>query len=222
MAHNHSHGGGCHDESHHHDHDHGLPENVGHRDNLFSRIDRGNVVAMNAEEPGKGPEVIKPWDQRLDEEQFLESDADDQMIIRVPFTGAVKLRALLLKAGPADQTPAKVALFPNAPNMDFSDIADKKPVQEFTIPQGREVGEYHVMPAKFPNVTSITLFFPASQGADTTRIYYVGFLGQWSEASTLHILRKFEPVMTVYESKPNLADHDKIQGMNENWSAPSS
>ena len=36
-------------------------------------------------------------------------------------------------------------------------------------------------PAKFPSVTSITLYFPASQGADTTRIYYVGFLGVWSE-----------------------------------------
>lgn len=68
MAHNHSHGGGCHDESDHHDHDHGLPEDVGYRDNLFSRIDRANVVALNVEEPGKGPEVIKPWDQRLDED----------------------------------------------------------------------------------------------------------------------------------------------------------
>ena len=68
MAHHHSHGG-CHDESngHDHDHDHELPEGVGHRDNLFARIDRANVVAMNAEEPGKGPEVIKPWDKRLDE-----------------------------------------------------------------------------------------------------------------------------------------------------------
>ena len=65
MSHNHSHD--CHDESHDHDHEHGLPEDVGHRDNLFSRIDRDNVVALNAEEPGKGPEVIKPWDQRLDE-----------------------------------------------------------------------------------------------------------------------------------------------------------
>ena len=70
MAHNHSHGGGCHDESdaHDHDHDHGLPEDVGYRDNLFSRIDRANVVALNVEEPGKGPEVVKPWDQRLDED----------------------------------------------------------------------------------------------------------------------------------------------------------
>ncbi|KAH9933596.1 DUF1000-domain-containing protein [Epithele typhae] len=215
MSHNHSHGGGCHDESHHHDHDHDAPEGVGARDNLFARIDRANVVAMNAEDPAKAPEVIKPWHLRLDEETYLESDADDQMIVRVPFTGAVKLRALLLKAGPADQTPTKVALFPNTDSVDFSDIADMKPAQEFAVPQGREVGEYHVLPAKFPNVTSLTLFFPAAQGADTTRIYYIGFLGQWSE-------RKFEPVMTVYESKPNLADHEKIQGLNQNWSTPGS
>lgn len=45
----------------------------------------------------------------------------------------------------------------------------------------------HFMPlllrrtAKFNNVSSITLFVPASQGADTSRIYYVGFLGQWTE-----------------------------------------
>ncbi len=65
MSHNHSHGDGCHGESY--DHDHGPPEDVGHRDNLFSRIDRDNVVALNAEEPGKGPEVIKPWDKRSDE-----------------------------------------------------------------------------------------------------------------------------------------------------------
>lgn len=67
MAHNHSHGG-CHDESDHHDHQHGLPEDIGHRDNLYARIDRANVVALNAEDPEMGPAVIKPWDQRLDEE----------------------------------------------------------------------------------------------------------------------------------------------------------
>ena len=38
--------------------------------------------------------------------------------------------------------------------------------------------------AKFPAATSITLFFPASQGADNTRIYYVGFLGQFTEVCT--------------------------------------
>ncbi|KAI0762041.1 PITH domain-containing protein [Irpex lacteus] len=128
------------------------------------------------------------------------------MIIRIPFTGSVKLRALLLKAGPGDQTPAKVALYNNADDLDFSEIADRKPTQEFEVPQGREVGEYHVMSAKFPAATSITLFFPASQGADTTRVYYVGFLGHWSE-------RKSEPVIAVYESRANPADHLKIKGI---------
>lgn len=40
----------------------------------------------------------------------IESDADDQLIIRVPFTGSVKLKSILLRSGPEDQTPAKIAL----------------------------------------------------------------------------------------------------------------
>lgn len=63
MAHDHSRGN-CDDESH--DHDHDIPEAQGPRDILYARIDRRNVVALNADN-GQGPEVIKPWDQRLDE-----------------------------------------------------------------------------------------------------------------------------------------------------------
>src|ERR1700679_784418 len=87
-------------------------------------------------------------------------------IIRIPFTGSVKLRSLLLKSGPGEQTPAKVALvrhfystkimgiskrylFANAPiqfanidNLDFSDAQDKEPLQQFDVAVGREVGEY--------------------------------------------------------------------------------
>ncbi|KIP10974.1 hypothetical protein PHLGIDRAFT_491700 [Phlebiopsis gigantea 11061_1 CR5-6] len=203
MPHEHNHGH-CGEECH----DHDIPEAQGHRDNLYTHIDRDNVVALNAEN-GNGPEVVKPWHERLDEEVYLESDADDQMVIRIPFTGSVKLRALLLKVGPGEQTPAKVSLvtqFGNIDHLDFNEISERKPTQEFNVPQGREIGEYHVMAAKFPAATSITLFFPASQGADTTRVYYVGFLGQWTA-------RKTEPVITVYESRANPADHPKIKGI---------
>ncbi|KAI0723688.1 galactose-binding domain-like protein [Fomitopsis betulina] len=203
MSHNHDHGS-CNDHSDQHDHQHGPPEAVGPRDNLFTRIDRDNVMALNAQDPAKGPEVIKPWDQRLDEDKYIESDADDQLIIRIPFTGAVKLRALLLKTGPGDLTPAKVSIYSNQEHVDFSTVNDLKPVQEFDVAQGRDVGEYHVMPAKFSNVTSITLFFPESQGAENTRVYYVGFIGTFSGE------RKGHPIITVYESRPNIADHPKI------------
>ncbi|KAJ3572550.1 hypothetical protein NP233_g3002 [Leucocoprinus birnbaumii] len=225
----HEHGPHCHDESHDHDHDHDTND-LGPQDSLYSHIDRSNVVALNANQPGEI--VIKPWDKRLDESQFVESDADDQMcqlpllyleieltwghrIIRVPFTGSVRLRSVLLKTGPGDQTPTKVQLFANQENMDFQDIEHHTPTQEFEIPQGREVGEYAVKTAKFSNVSSLALFFPEGQGGDTIQIYYLGFLGHWTE-------RKNNPVITVYEAQANIADHPKIQGTDGNFSTPQS
>ncbi|KAJ7729712.1 DUF1000-domain-containing protein [Mycena olivaceomarginata] len=204
----HQHDGHCGHESTEHDHDHDSTD-LGPKDNLFSRIDRDNVVALNALSPG--PAIIKPWHERLDEEKSVESDADDQMIIRIPFTGSVKLRSLLLKTGP------------HRPNTteNFQDISDKTPTQEFTVAQGREVGEYalrYELPLwhrnrKFSNVSSISLFFPEAQGADTTKIYYVGFLGLWTE-------RKMSAPVTVYETQANLADHEKIQGTDGGMSTP--
>lgn len=94
--------------------------------------------------------------------------------------------------------------------MDFEDIEDKAPTQEFDVAQGREVGEYAVKSvatanllmaianqlartAKFSNVSSLTLFFPQGQGAETIQIYYLGFLGHWTEvflsSSTIHYQR---------------------------------
>ncbi|QRV75359.1 PITH domain-containing protein [Ceratobasidium sp. AG-Ba] len=170
----HRHGQDCghehheHGDDHDHDHDHsssGPPPN-----NLYARIDRQNVAALNAEEGADPCTPLKAWHERLDETKWLESDADDQLILRIPFTGSVKLRALLLKTGPGEQTPEKVSLFPNADELDFSDASDREPAQSFDIAQSRDVGEYTVKPAKFSNCRSITLFFPAAQGADTLRI----------------------------------------------------
>ena len=87
--------------------------------------------------------------------------------------------------------------------------------------------------AKFSNLSSITIFIPASQGAENTRIYYVGFLGSWTEVSQYFIYlffffrkfsslfqRKNKPIITVYETQANLADHEKIQGLDGTFSAP--
>ena len=61
--HNHS----CADESHDHDHDHDHDtSDLGPQDNLYNHVDRGVVRALNASN-GEGPEVIKPWHERMDE-----------------------------------------------------------------------------------------------------------------------------------------------------------
>jgi len=61
MSHDHGHGG-CGDGADEHE----LPGGVlGYRDNLYNQIDRGHVVAFNAD--GQGQTVIKPWSERNDE-----------------------------------------------------------------------------------------------------------------------------------------------------------
>ena len=92
--------------------------------------------------------------------QSLESENDAQLyvlspflsqprpsphsILRVPFTSSVRLRSILLKAGPAEKTPAKVALYATNDCLDFEDVANRPATQELQIVQEREVGEYTV------------------------------------------------------------------------------
>ncbi|KAG8834444.1 hypothetical protein FRC17_008810 [Serendipita sp. 399] len=196
------HGHDCHDEhSDQHTHSHDVPLDEVPRETLWGIIDHTNVVALNVVEQRN---ILKPWEDRNDEEivrnysnlslkdslvdptgtQYLESDADDQMIIRIPFTdSSAKLVSILVKAGPGEQTPAKLRLFVNKESLDFDDVEHTEIAQELDIPQSREVGEYQLKPAKFSNVRNLAIFVPAAQGSETTRIYYLGFTGSFTKVS---------------------------------------
>lgn len=66
MPHNDDHGHNCGEHAHDGDHSHDHSSNGGGpSDNLFVHIDRDNVVALNS--VSGGSQVIKPWDERMDE-----------------------------------------------------------------------------------------------------------------------------------------------------------
>ena len=102
--------------------------------------------------------------------------------------------------------------------LDFDDAESAKPTLELDIvgpsgTSGREPVEYAVRAAKFPAVRNLTLFFPASKGGDTTKLYFLGFKGEFSEL-------KDEPINVVYEAQANPADHKKIAGTEGALSQP--
>lgn len=156
--------------------------------------------------------VIKPYDQREDETMFVESSVDDQMIIRIPFIGSVKLRALVLKAGPSDKTPSEVHVYANREELDFDAANDGTPAPEqklSSIAVTRQAVEYPLKTAKFNNVRSLHLFIPGTVGsAETTNIYYIGLKGEW-----LGIQNRQGPTNIVYESAPQVKDHAKVPGL---------
>lgn len=55
----------CHDEHCDHDHD-DLPES-GEQFLLYSKIDIDNVNCLNESEPNSGKNVIRPWNERMDD-----------------------------------------------------------------------------------------------------------------------------------------------------------
>ena len=88
--------------SHHHEddhsgHDHG-DQAHDHSDEtepalqtlIWKQIDFDNIRTLNESEPDAGAKVVKKtWQQRLETDPQLESDADEQLLMFVPYVAAV-------------------------------------------------------------------------------------------------------------------------------------
>ncbi|KAK2805995.1 hypothetical protein FQN50_006010 [Emmonsiellopsis sp. PD_5] len=213
--HHHHHDGHGHSHDDHHDHDHSDDITPALQSNLYQQIDFDNIITFNEAESKSGAAIVKKtWAQRLDEKPELESDADEQLLMYIPFTGQTKLHSLLLYSPPTPSAPHTIKLYRNRPDLDFSTAADLPPTQTLSIPQtltgtSSDVLELPLNRAQFNNTTSITLFFEDnwSRGEEeVTRVGYVGFKGS-------HMALSREPVSFLYEAAANPRDHKVIQGV---------
>ncbi|KAL1956974.1 hypothetical protein VTO42DRAFT_6463 [Malbranchea cinnamomea] len=209
----HHHGGHCHDEHGGHDHSNDLTPAIQSR--LYSQIDFDGIITLNEAEPKSGAAIVrKTWDQRLDEKPELESDADEELLMTIPFTGQVKLHSLLIYAAPTPSAPKTIKLFRNRPDLDFSTAADLSPTQTLTVPQtltgaDADVLEIPLNRALWNTTTSVTLFFEhnwSDGDEDVTRVGYIGFKGHYMALNR-------ELVSVLYEAAANPRDHVVIQGV---------
>ena len=202
---------GCSHEHRHDDADHVKP-GEGQQDLLYLAVDRDRITALNEREAGSAARVVKPYDARLDETHVLESDVDDELLITVPFTGSVRVRALLLRSGPGGATPRAVHLYKNAESLDFDDAADESPppTQKLTsVPETSEVVEIPLLAARFPDVQALTLYIPGSLGGARTRLSFLGFRGE------ARVAQRSGPAQIVYEDAPRAADHPRARETND-------
>lgn len=107
-------------------------------------------------------------------------------------------------------------LYPNQPNLDFDTLESSKATQVLEIPETSEIVEFPVRVAKFSSVTSLSIFFTSThpnssqddQADHPSRIYFLGFKGEFSTVSR-------KPIIAVYEAQANPSDHQKISGMED-------
>lgn len=196
MGHSHDYGGSCEHEADGID-----PLEMGVQYSLFQKIDFANLECLNEAEEESAKNVFKPYENRLNFETFVESDCDQELLFNIPFTGNIKLKGIRIIGANDDSHPKKVRLFKNRPKMTFDDVTAKAD-QEFELEKDLTGSiEYNTQVVKFNSVHHLSLHFPTNFGEETTRIYYIGLRGEFSEAHHHGV------TICTYESAPNATDH---------------
>jgi len=86
--------------------------------------------------------------------QFVESDADEELLFNIPFTGNVKLKGVIVIGGEDDYHPSAMKLYKNRPNMTFDDTGAEAD-QIFEMQPDRQGAlEYQTKVARFNTNTT--------------------------------------------------------------------
>ncbi|KAK3275631.1 hypothetical protein CYMTET_16251 [Cymbomonas tetramitiformis] len=148
------------------------------RSDLLEQIDFSQVYCLNEQSSHPITNTLKQG-YREDDGLFLESDADEQLLIYVPFSQKVKLHSLVLKATDAAKAPKNIKLYVNKPSMGFSDC-DAPGAQELELlPEELSKGEPITLKyVKFQSVHSLSIFIENNQDdEETTILNKIGFIG---------------------------------------------
>eukprot|EP00246_Nothoceros_aenigmaticus_P013865 TRINITY_DN5001_c0_g1_i1.p1 TRINITY_DN5001_c0_g1~~TRINITY_DN5001_c0_g1_i1.p1 ORF type:complete len:203 (+),score=33.78 TRINITY_DN5001_c0_g1_i1:19-627(+) len=171
---------------------------------LFRSVDLPNVWALNEAVEGSAKSVFKSWEKRLDfGTGFLETNSDDpELLLFIPFNTDVKIRSISVVGGGGGTSPSNMRAFLNRIDIDFSNVWDLTPVQEWEIAEnlGGEL-EYPTKYPRFQGVANLTLHFPRSFGASSTRIHFVGLKGESTQ------IKRDAVTTIVYETMGTPTEH---------------
>ncbi|KAM9685702.1 PITH domain-containing protein 1 isoform 1-T1 [Trichechus inunguis] len=118
-----------------------------------------------------------------------------------PLQGNVKLKGIIIMGEDDESHPSEMRLYKNIPQMSFDDT-DREPDQTFSL--NRDLTgelEYATKISRFSNVYHLSIHISKNFGADTTKVFYIGLRGEWTE------LRRHEVTICNYEASANPADH---------------
>ncbi|XP_051520377.1 PITH domain-containing protein 1 isoform X2 [Myxocyprinus asiaticus] len=115
--------------------------------------------------------------------------------------GSVKLKGIIISGEDDESHPAEIRLYKNIPQMSFDDTS-REPEQAFRLNRDPLAElEYPTKIARFSNVQHLSVHISRNFGAESTRVYYIGLRGEFTEA------HRHEVTICNYEAAANPADH---------------
>ena len=168
-------------------------------------IDKTKVAAWNIENPLH--EVLPVLDVAGEPGPGVTSDADEEILIYLPFTEFVRIRAVSI-IGPGGPTnPSIVNFYVNSleGSQGFDAVANMRPAETLNLVDVAAQDEilYLLDAAKFMSVGNLTVFIKHSFGGESSTVRRIAFYG---ESTKLPTERKVV-ANVVYELRANPADH---------------
>ena len=124
-------------------------------------------------------------ESREDSGAFLQSDADEELVITIKFMQAVKVSAIIVQAvlDDVDSAPTSINIYKNVPggNLDFDDAKSTKPTQEVTLSKADVMAgaPQELRFVNFQDVQTLSIFVPGNHGGgDVTKIAKIAVLGE--------------------------------------------
>ena len=100
-----------------------------------------------------------------------------QLILHIPFMGTVRIKAIVIHGGHADEAPRRVKLYVNR-DVDFDTADSCVATHTIDMPDTMsDEAEFPLSLAKFNNVGSLSLFVHSNFGGAVARLQYVGLKG---------------------------------------------
>ncbi|PNT35035.1 hypothetical protein POPTR_005G052100v4 [Populus trichocarpa] len=159
---------------------------------LLDFIDFSGVECLNQSTSHSLSNAIKQG-YREDDGLNLESDADEQLLIHIPFNQVIKLHSIAIK-GPEEDGPKTVKLFSNKEHMGFSNVNDYPPSDTVVLSPDTLKGKPVVLKyVKFQNVRSLTIFIKDNQlDSEITKVQKIALFGTTVETTDMKSLKKIE------------------------------
>lgn len=226
-----------HHDHHGHGHNHTAPIPTNAEQSLYSFIDTAKIICLNATAPTASDRnelyrgFLKNQDSRFNSGSYLQSDADCQLVVHIPFTANCRLFSLILRTNANDSSaelssPKSIKLFKNFnQSVDFDTLEASK--EELKVEHPEDIGlkdtgdlentdentfvEHYLPRRVFQNCSSVTLFIENNWSGDEDdhcRLYYLEIRGEFSGQK---VLNNGAPMLNVYESAPNPVDHEKLE-----------
>eukprot|EP01095_Lingulamoeba_sp_RSL-Kostka_P008320 TRINITY_DN274_c0_g1_i1.p1 TRINITY_DN274_c0_g1~~TRINITY_DN274_c0_g1_i1.p1 ORF type:complete len:317 (+),score=125.92 TRINITY_DN274_c0_g1_i1:47-997(+) len=155
--------------------------------NIDSYINKSRVNCLNQQEDNNVSNIFK------DDDSFLESDCDEQLLLYIPFNQTVKVHSLILNCIEPANAPCVIKLFVNKEAMDFSSAETEKPTQVIELSEDQindgsggssssnKKKQPKLIPLKFvrfQKVNSLTIFVESNlDDEETTVIDQLCFIG---------------------------------------------